>query len=347
MNPRVLLVEDDVARGRALVEALSGCCECRHVRTVPQVMAALRQGRWAALIVNHRMAGADSGTELMQIAREALPHTFRLIYSDSVSPSLERDAIRLLDPHFVGRVDEPGFIESLRRELERLLDPSVSTPSDDVPAAVREALVVCAPASHRFALALCHAAGQEGPVYIHGEPGTGVNSAGALLRQLRRERRPGAVQASADGQVWVLRVPPLRERPQDMAALAARCLGEIGGATPHRLSPRALQDLLARDWYGNLVELSATLTRAVQRTGGRSIIDAEDLPRDTQPAWRPSQFAKDAGQRDCVLRQLRVARNVSAAARLEGCSRANYIRLMRRLGIIRADLALESVASAG
>jgi hypothetical protein len=32
---------------------------------------------------------------------------------------------------------------------------------------------------------------------------------------------------------------------------------------------------------------------------------------------------------------------VSSASRLEGCSRANYIRLMRRLGIIRADIVAD------
>ena len=83
------------------------------------------------------------------------------------------------------------------------------------------------------------------------------------------------------------------------------------------------------------------LVRALQRTGARRVIEAEDLPQDTQPPWRPSQYAKDEGQRDCLLRQLRTARNVSAASRLEGCSRANYIRLMRRLGIIRADVVTD------
>ena len=61
-----------------------------------------------------------------------------------------------------------------------------------------------------------------------------------------------------------------------------------------------------------------------------------------QPGYRPSQWAKDEGQRDCLLLQLRLARSVSHAARLEGCSRANYIRLMRRLGIVRADVAVEA-----
>jgi transcriptional regulator of acetoin/glycerol metabolism len=100
-------------------------------------------------------------------------------------------------------------------------------------------------------------------------------------------------------------------------------------------------ELLRRVWLGNVVELASVLNQAVRRTGPRAVIEPEDLPRDAQPAWRPSQCAKDDGQRDCVLRQLRLARCVSHAAVLEGCSRANYIRLMRRLGIVRADVAAD------
>ena len=144
--------------------------------------------------------------------------------------------------------------------------------------------------------------------------------------------------------VVVLRVPSLRERPQDLPLLAARCLLEharLTGEPLRRLSPRAVDELLGRAWFGNVVELATVLNQAMHRAGPRAVIEAEDLPRDSQPAWRPSQAAKDDGQRDCVLRQLRLARNVSHASRLEGCSRANYIRLMRRLGIVRADVATD------
>ena len=97
---------------------------------------------------------------------------------------------------------------------------------------------------------------------------------------------------------------------------------------------RALQ---ARHWRGNLAELQAVLDRAAQRAGERLLIEVGDLPRGAEPVPAPSQRAKDAAQRDCLLRQLRLARTVHAAAELEGCTRANYIRLMRRLGILRAD----------
>jgi transcriptional regulator of acetoin/glycerol metabolism len=128
-----------------------------------------------------------------------------------------------------------------------------------------------------------------------------------------------------------------------MPIVVARILLEDArqsGCAPYRISARTLEGLLSREWPGNALELAGALARAIQRMGNRTVIEPEDLPADTHAPVRPSQLAKDEGQRQCVLRQLRMARNVSAAARLEGCSRANYIRMMRRLGIIRADVVV-------
>jgi DNA-binding NtrC family response regulator len=350
MNRRVLLVEGDETRGRALADTLSSCCECRLATTFEEMRAAIQQCRWSMLIVNYGLTGG-SGLEVLQMARETLPHTFRLLYDDALSASFRQDVERLLSPHFVGHASDPAFPAMLQQAVEALFDAPSPDATQALSDAARECLVARSPASLRFALSLSAAASEEGPVYIYGESGTGVAHAGSLLRQMRREQHAGAAPHPAgQGPVRVLRVPPLRERPQDLGPLAGRYLieeAQRSARPPHRLSARAHEELLTREWFGNIRELEATLARAVQRAGARAVIEAEDLPRDSQPGWRPSQFAKDAGQRDCVLRQLRIAHNVSAAARLEGCSRANYIRLMRRLGIIRADLAIEAAPRAG
>ncbi len=346
MNPRVLLVEDDVERGRAIVRAFSVRFECRHVSTIDEVMAALPLGPWGAVVANYGLDERGSGIEVLQVVRETLPRAFRLIYSEVRSPSFRRDAQRTVHPHFTTDTTEPDFIGGLERALGALLEPPSLEIPPDLPAILTEAWTVRAPMSREFLRALRAAAEQDTPVYVYGEPGTGVTRAGITLRRWRREwkarRAPGA--AGPGLSVPILRVPSLRERPQDLPLLAARCLIEgarQSGEPLRRISPRAIEELLDRDWYGNIVELAAVLVRALQRAGPRMVIEAEDLPQDKHPAWRPSQCAKDEGQRDCVLRQLRTARNVSCASRLEGCSRANYIRLMRRLGIIRADVVMD------
>jgi DNA-binding NtrC family response regulator len=346
VKPSVLLVEADAERGRAMVLAFSKRFECRQASTIEEVMAILPQGQWGAVVANYGLDGGGSGIEVLQVVRETLPRAFRLIYSEIRSPSFRRDAQRVVQPHFTTDATEPDFIGVLERALGGLFEPPSLEIPPDLPAILTDVWTAQAPMSRDFLFALRGAAEQNGPVYIYGEPGSGVTRSGILLRQWRREWKARGMTEDPGPRspVPILRVPSLRERPQDLPALAARCLIENSrqsGEPVRRLSRDAIEELLRRDWYGNIIELAAAMVRALQRAGTRMVVEVDDLPQDKQPARRPSQHAKDEGQLDCVLRQLRTARNVSSAARLEGCSRANYIRLMRRLGIIRADVVAD------
>ena len=74
--------------------------------------------------------------------------------------------------------------------------------------------------------------------------------------------------------VVVLRLPPLRERLEDMALLAGHFLDEIGAErneTPRRLSRGALGKLARHPVPGNVRELRNALVRAVLAAPGRSI----------------------------------------------------------------------------
>ena len=66
--------------------------------------------------------------------------------------------------------------------------------------------------------------------------------------------------------VITLRIPPLRERPADIAALAehfARRYAEVNALPWRPLSPPALARLAAQPWRGNVRELENTIHRAV------------------------------------------------------------------------------------
>jgi DNA-binding NtrC family response regulator len=352
MKPRVLLVEDDDERALAMVRVFSKRFEVQRVSSIEEVMAVLPDHRpWGAVVANYSLDDGGSGIEVLQVVRETLPRAFRFIYSDIRSPSFRRDAQRTVQPHFTTDAAEPDFIGGIESALEALFEPpSLEIPAD-LPGILTDVWLARAPMSRAFLCALRGAAEQNAPVYIYGEPGSGVTRSGITLRQWRREwkARGSPANTCPGAPVPILRVPTLRERPQDLPLLAARCLIENSrqsGEPLRQLAPGAIEELLGRDWYGNVVELATVLVRALQRAGPRMVIEAEDLPQDKQPTWRPSQYAKDEGQRDCVLRQLRTARNVSSASRLEGCSRANYIRLMRRLGIIRADIVMDPALEA-
>jgi len=71
-----------------------------------------------------------------------------------------------------------------------------------------------------------------------------------------------------------LRLPPLRDRPADVAALAEYFVAKYSkanGLPPRKLSPEALSGLLRAPWPGNVRELENTLHRAVLLASGETI----------------------------------------------------------------------------
>ena len=86
--------------------------------------------------------------------------------------------------------------------------------------------------------------------------------------------------------VVALRIPPLRERPADIAALAehfARRYAELNGVALRRLT-QAAHDRLARyAWRGNVRELENTIHRAVLLSTGDAI-DADAIELGPEPA---------------------------------------------------------------
>ena len=79
--------------------------------------------------------------------------------------------------------------------------------------------------------------------------------------------------------VFELDVPPLRDRREDVEALAETFIAGVAGREGRRpsLSPRALQRLMTYDWPGNVRELENAMHRAVVACNG-DVIQPEDLP---------------------------------------------------------------------
>jgi PAS domain S-box-containing protein len=79
-----------------------------------------------------------------------------------------------------------------------------------------------------------------------------------------------------------LRVPPLRERCEDIPSLAALFLREFAasiGKRSERLSPDALRALLDYRWPGNIRELRNAIEHAIVKGRG-AVVMLEDLPRE-------------------------------------------------------------------
>jgi DNA-binding NtrC family response regulator len=112
-----------------------------------------------------------------------------------------------------------------------------------------------------------------------------------------------------------LTLPPLRERPDDVRALAehfAKKYADANGA-PHRpLSNDAARQLLARPWPGNVRELENTIHRAVLLAQGAEIgPEAIRLPDGSSMAAGATGAAAHAAQAAETARRVSVGHTVA------------------------------------
>ena len=143
----------------------------------------------------------------------------------------------------------------------------------------------------------------------------------------------------------VIRVPPLRERRDDIAGLLHHYLSLYEGQyqRPVReLAPGALERLCAWDWPGNVRALRHACERAVI-LGARLDYHVDDfglVAPAPAPAGLPApppageQFRLGELERDTIAAAMEQARgNISLAARLLGLSRAALYRKLGKHGI--------------
>jgi transcriptional regulator with PAS, ATPase and Fis domain len=80
-----------------------------------------------------------------------------------------------------------------------------------------------------------------------------------------------------------LRLPPLRERKGDVKLLAQDFLSRFGSKA--RLSPAAVDRLVAYGWPGNVRELQMVMRRAAVLCA-KDTIEPEDIPLDPPSNWK-------------------------------------------------------------
>jgi transcriptional regulator with PAS, ATPase and Fis domain len=148
---------------------------------------------------------------------------------------------------------------------------------------------------------------------------------------------------------FVLRVPPLRERREDVPGLVERlmrtCARDTGRAL-HGVTVKALRTLVAYAWPGNVRELEHEVRRLVYLCPDGEAIDSTMISphvRAAAPEVAAAEPAPDtldlAAQVDALEQRLirealaRAAGNRSQAARLLGISRNGLAIKMERLQI--------------
>ena len=157
-----------------------------------------------------------------------------------------------------------------------------------------------------------------------------------------------------------LRLPPLRERPEDVPPLAKHFLRRYcseHGKHNLRLSGEAIEHLTLQRWQGNVRQLANEISRAVAFAENGTLLTPEHFSEAAAPASaarddsaagmheapgdtvtvatdQPLQAARDRVERALILRALRAAHGrVGRAAKRLGISRKGLFLKRQRLNI--------------
>lgn len=167
----------------------------------------------------------------------------------------------------------------------------------------------------------------------------------ATNKDLEQEMRAGNFREDLYYRLNVIpfRIAPLRERREDIPALAAAFVGEFcaeSGARPKRVAPPALRLITDYAWPGNVRELRNLMERLVLMTPGLCI-EAADLPPEIVGGARPApasaatlDHARKEFERSFLAARLAEhGWNISRTAEAIGIARESLSRKLRQFGI--------------
>jgi two-component system, NtrC family, response regulator len=148
--------------------------------------------------------------------------------------------------------------------------------------------------------------------------------------------------------VVVIKLPPLRDREEDVDLLAREFLQQFAvqcEKTALRFAPDALRAVKRHTWPGNVRELQNRVKRAVIMADGKRVTASDlELTADTEvvpPATLKE--ARENTERELVEQALkRHSGRISSAAAELGISRPTLYELMDKLGISRGDATAQS-----
>ena len=140
-----------------------------------------------------------------------------------------------------------------------------------------------------------------------------------------------------------LKLPPLRERSEDIPMLANHCLKKLSerNQTPLKsFAPEAMEALITSDWPGNIRQLFNTVEQTAALSTSQVIPltlvkralneDSHELPSLTD--------ARNQFERDYVIKLLQISGgNVAQASRLAKRNRTDFYKILSRHGIKPQD----------
>jgi two-component system, NtrC family, response regulator HydG len=142
--------------------------------------------------------------------------------------------------------------------------------------------------------------------------------------------------------VVAIRLPPLRERVEDVPMLAHHFLGELAaraGKPIREFSPGALDVLKAYHWPGNIREIKNVLEHSIIMADG-DVIHEPDLPAFLRSSPNSNGASTDFGElsladleRHHIQRLLQSKSDLGTVAKILGIGRTTLWRKMREYGL--------------
>jgi two-component system, NtrC family, response regulator HydG len=143
--------------------------------------------------------------------------------------------------------------------------------------------------------------------------------------------------------VITLRVPPLRQRREDIPLLAEHFLklfSEKNAKDIRGFTPQAMDRIIRYNWPGNIRELMNTIESAVVLSSSEYLTEdilpfiPEELPEVAQPADVAADLPLGEVERSTILRTLEVSGgNKSEASRKLGITRATLHKKLKKYGV--------------
>lgn len=143
-----------------------------------------------------------------------------------------------------------------------------------------------------------------------------------------------------------VRIPPLRERPQDIPWLMERFFAESASRTETSLkgvSSLAEEAALSYGWPGNIRELRNRMERAVALALGQWVMPGDMFPEQSDETASVLQMGsledvrQSAEKRHIIRALVETHGEVGAASKLLGIGRTTLWEKMRRFGLSGAD----------
>ncbi len=171
-----------------------------------------------------------------------------------------------------------------------------------------------------------------------------VRVVAATHRDLEKDVREGRFREDLYFRLCVVQieVPPLRERLEDIPALAGRFLEQLAERAPHAcraISGDALARMAQHDWPGNVRELRNVIEQAAILAAGHPLVESEDLgldrddPERLLPRFDPGDVPFSDAKRKLV-RAFERAYLLGALRKNAG----NVSRTARSIGMVRQSL---------